>query len=65
MIEKGNRYLLNKKTRGLRAIAFPEEHFIIEVSESGKYFKSRFNDEIKWYPIERYEVLEILPKEGQ
>jgi hypothetical protein len=58
MIKKGVRYLLCKKK-----LKNPEEHFILEISASGKYFKTRLIDGyIKWEVLDKYEILEELEK---
>jgi hypothetical protein len=60
MITKGVRYLLTRKK-----LNRPEEHFVLEVSESGKYFKTRLIDgEIRWESVDKYDILEEL-KDGK
>ena len=65
MLKANFRYLLIKKTdknSKLRSLVRPEEHYIIEVSESGFAFKTRLLDgTIRWEMTENWEVMEQLP----
>jgi hypothetical protein len=66
-LETGQRYLLNKiSTRVvLHPMLNPEEHFILEISDSGKFFKSRdIDNKINWFSISKFEVIEKLSKNG-
>lgn len=67
MLEKGNRYLLSKEPPS-RHILNPkinlEEHFILEVSDSNLYFKSRtMTGKIEWYLMSKYKLIEKLNRE--
>jgi len=65
-LEINNRYLLQKSTKVKDRIfdGKPEEHFILEISESTKFFKSKLvNGYIGWFKMEGYNIIEKLPKE--
>lgn len=68
-LQKGNRYLLVKisdtRTK-FKALLRPEEHFILEISESGNAFKTRLIDSsIRWEFTENWKIVEELPKENK
>lgn len=54
------RYLLTRKARSTKITSRPEEHFIVEIADSGKFFKSRQDDKLSWKNTDDYEILEEL-----